>query len=50
LDRKVPKDPWGGDYKYKNPGEMNLPFSIMSYGADGKPGGEGSNADIYSWD
>ena len=50
VDRKIPKDPWDGDYLYKNPGEKNLPFSIASYGADGKPGGEGSNADIYSWD
>jgi general secretion pathway protein G len=50
IDRKLPKDPWGSDFVFKNPGEMNLPFSIMSYGADGKTGGEGTNADIYSWD
>jgi general secretion pathway protein G len=50
LDRQIPKDPWGNDYMYKNPGEKNLPFSIMSYGADGKAGGEGINADIHSWD
>ena len=50
IDRKLPKDPWGNDFVYKNPGEMNLPFSVMSFGADGKIGGEGSNADIHSWD
>ena len=50
IDRRLPKDPWGTDYVYKNPGEMNLAFSIMSYGADGKIGGEGLNADIHSWD
>jgi general secretion pathway protein G len=50
VDRRIPKDPWDNDYVYKNPGENNLPFSIMSYGADGKTGGEGTNADIYSWD
>ena len=50
LDRQIPKDPWGNDYVYKNPGEKKMPFSIMSYGADGKTGGEGPNADIYSWD
>ena len=50
IDRQLPKDPWGNDYEYKNPGEMNLPFSIMSYGADGKIGGEGKNVDIHSWD
>jgi len=50
TDRQIPKDPWGTDYIYKNPGEKNLPFTIISYGADGKPAGEGINADIYSWD
>jgi len=50
IDRQIPKDPWGNAYTYKNPGDKNLPFTIISYGADGKAGGEGSNADIYSWD
>ena len=50
IDRRLPKDPWGNDFMYKNPGEMNLSFSITSYGADGKLGGEGVNADIHSWD
>jgi general secretion pathway protein G len=49
VDRQIPQDPWGNGYVYRNPGERNLPFSIMSYGADGRPGGEGKNADIYSW-
>ena len=43
--KKPPKDPWGRDYVYKFPGEHN-PYDIMSYGADGQPGGEGENADI----
>ena len=50
IDRQVPKDPWGNNFIYKNPGEKNLPFTISSYGADGKPGGEGANAEINSWD
>jgi len=50
VDRRIPKDPWGNDYTYKNPGENNLAFSIMSFGADGRIGGEGINADILSWD
>ena len=50
VDRQIPKDPWGNDYVFQNPGEKNLPFSIMSYGADGKAGGEGVNAEIHSWD
>jgi general secretion pathway protein G len=50
VDRLIPLDPWGNNYVYKNPGENDLPFSIISYGADGKAGGEGANADINSWE
>ena len=50
VDRQIPKDPWGSNYVYKNPGDKNLPFTVMSYGADGKIGGEGMDAEIYSWD
>lgn len=50
LDRRVPQDPWGGEYLYENPGENNLPFAIISYGADGQEGGEGNDADIVSWE
>jgi general secretion pathway protein G len=49
LDRQVPKDPWGREYIYKNPGDKNLPWTIMSYGADGQEGGEGQHEDILSW-
>jgi general secretion pathway protein G len=41
----VPKDPWGNDYKYAAPGQRG-PYDILSWGADGKEGGEGVNADI----
>jgi general secretion pathway protein G len=47
LDR-VPKDPWGNDYQYLNPG-IQSEIDIVSFGADGKPGGDGYNADIGSW-
>jgi len=50
TDRQIPRDPWGNEYVYKNPGNKNLPFTIIAYGADGKEGGDGINADIYSWD
>ncbi|MBO5900438.1 MAG: type II secretion system major pseudopilin GspG, partial [Lentisphaeria bacterium] len=46
----LPKDPWGNDYVYTCPGEDNRDFDIVSYGADGEPGGEGENADITSWE
>ena len=48
LDR-LPKDPWGHDYVYLNPG-VHGDVDVMSYGADGQPGGEGYNADVGSWD
>jgi general secretion pathway protein G len=47
LDR-LPKDPWGGEYHYLNPG-LHGEIDIFTYGADGRPGGEGPNADIGSW-
>ncbi len=46
LDGGVPLDPWGHPYVLKVPGPNNQPFAIMSYGADGKEGGEGLAADI----
>lgn len=45
---KLPNDPWGNPYQYLNPG-IKGEVDIMSYGADGKPGGEGNDADIGSW-
>jgi general secretion pathway protein G len=47
--RKIPLDPWGNSYVYISPG-LNGDYDLMSYGADGKEGGEGNNADIKSWD
>ena len=46
---KVPKDPWGNDYVYLAPG-LKGDFDIISYGADGVPGGENENKDINNWD
>lgn len=46
LDEAVPLDPWGNAYLYQVPGEEGRPFSIISLGADGKPGGDGNDADI----
>jgi len=48
LSKEIPKDPWGNDYVYKNPGEHG-PYDLMSYGMDGVPGGEGNDLDIVSW-
>lgn len=46
--QRLSDDPWGRHYQYLNPGE-HLEIDIFSYGADGKPGGEGINADIGNW-
>jgi general secretion pathway protein G len=45
---KLPNDPWGKPYQYLNPG-IKGEIDVMSFGADGVPGGEGKNADIGSW-
>jgi len=45
---RLPKDPWGNDYQYLNPG-LNAEVDVFCFGADGKPGGEGYAADIGSW-
>ena len=42
-------DPWGRAYEYEYPGEHG-DFDILSLGADGQPGGEGTDADINSWE
>jgi len=44
--RKLPNDPWNRAYQYSNPGR-NGAFDVYSLGADGVPGGENENADIY---
>ncbi len=49
LDKKsLSPDPWGNEFVYISPG-MQGDYDIISYGADGKPGGEKNNADIINW-
>ncbi len=45
LKKKLPLDPWGNPYIYKFPGDHE-DYDIISYGADGNPGGE---LDVVSW-
>jgi general secretion pathway protein G len=45
---KLPADPWGHPYQYMNPG-VKGDIDVFSFGADGKAGGEGVDADIGSW-
>lgn len=57
LDHEVQSDPWGSDYVYTTKGSATfpedtvsgLPFVIVCYGADGVEGGDGNDADIFSW-
>lgn len=47
--KKTPLDPWGNAYVYLSPGVHDR-YDLISYGADGEPGGEGFDADINSWE
>ncbi|MCG2721554.1 MAG: type II secretion system major pseudopilin GspG [Thermodesulfovibrionales bacterium] len=47
--RRIPFDSWNNPYIYISPGIYG-DFDIFSYGADGKEGGEGKDADIKNWD
>lgn len=42
-------DPWGRPFIYRAPGQK-APFDLISYGADGKEGGRGDDADLSSAD
>ena len=47
MKKGLPADPWGAAYQYKNPGRNGGP-DVFSLGSDGKPGGDGENADVYN--
>jgi general secretion pathway protein G len=49
IKRSQINDPWGNPYVYIAEGEINPgSFDLISYGADGEPGGEGDNEDVYN--
>lgn len=43
-------DPWERPYLYVFPGAGGAPFEVMSYGADGRPGGKRKDRDLGSWE
>ena len=45
--KKLPNDPWGRPYQYTLPGKSSA-FDVFSLGADGAPGGQDDDADIYA--
>lgn len=47
LDR-VPTDPWGNPYQFRNPGEHGE-IDVFTLGRDGRPGGEDMDSDIGNW-
>lgn len=47
--RKLPADPWGKEFIYRQPGDHGE-FDLFSCGADGEEGGEGDGKDITNWD
>lgn len=42
----LPKDPWNNPYQYVSPGADGRDYDILTFGRDGKAGGEGYDADI----
>ena len=48
LEKTLPLDPWGQPYVYASPGEHG-DVDISSTGRDGRPGGDGLDADITNW-
>lgn len=49
LKKEIPIDPWGNPYQYRAPGRSGG-YEIVSYGADGREGGEVEDQDINSWE
>jgi general secretion pathway protein G len=48
VDGPVTSDSWGRSLEYRVPGSGGLPFDVLSFGADGLPGGSGNDADVTS--
>ncbi len=51
VKRDALSDPWSAPYQYRIPGSHNAhSFDLLSFGADGTEGGEGTSGDIVNWD
>jgi len=48
LDPSKLQDPWKRPYHFLTPGPNELPYEVLTYGADGQPGGNGEDADLSS--
>ncbi|CAA6819882.1 MAG: General secretion pathway protein G [uncultured Sulfurovum sp.] len=49
LPKAVDADAWGNAYVYKQTSDHHA-FDILSYGKDGKEGGDAKDADISLWE
>lgn len=49
VKNQLLKDPWGREYQFESPGQHGE-FDIYSLGADGQRGGDGTDADVTSWE
>lgn len=50
LKGELRPDPWGTPYVYRYPGHhAGVPYDLISYGKDRKPGGTGPDADVANW-
>jgi len=47
--RRLPEDPWGNPYQYRRQSAHGGQFDVFSWGADGREGGEGNDADLGNW-
>lgn len=47
--RRLPDDPWGNPYQYRRTSAHGQAFDVFSFGADGKEGGTGDDADLGNW-
>jgi len=48
--KEIKGDAWSNPFIYKFPGKDGNDYELLSYGADGKEGGSGKNADISVWE
>lgn len=46
IPKEIPDDPWDNDYFYQSPGENGEDYILMSFGKDGKKGGNDDNEDL----
>ena len=47
--RSLMQDPWHNEMQFQQPGQHGA-YDLYSYGADGRPGGTGNDAEIGNWE